>query len=212
MFKRKVDKHQEEYFSGLESARAFAASAEKSTRRYLAFLDRIKRLNIQGKYLDVGAGAGNLATIIAQRNPDVEITALEISADMVTVGEELVREKGVHDQINFVQGDAADQDTINELGKYDLIYSTYTFHHWDNPRKVIDNLMPILREGGVLYLYDLRRVWWLYWIPNRSGFFTSIRASFVRSEIEEMLHGLEPGSYEIKNEFPFMQSIIIRKT
>lgn len=167
--------------------------------------------NCYGKYLDVGAGAGNLAAIIAQRNLNVEITALEISSDRITVGEELVRQKGVHNQINFVQGDAVDQEVIQNFGEFDLIYSTYTLHHWDNPRKVVDNLLQILREGGVLYLLDLRRVWWLNWIPSRSGFLTSIRVSFVRREIEEMLHGLEFESCEIKNEFPFMQSIIIRK-
>jgi 2-polyprenyl-3-methyl-5-hydroxy-6-metoxy-1,4-benzoquinol methylase len=211
MFKRKVEKHQEETFVGLESAKAFAESAEKSAIRYQAFMDRIKILDIQGKYLDVGAGAGNLAARIAQNNPDVEITALEISADMITVGEKLIKEKGVRDQVHFVRGDAVDQETIQKLGEYDLIYCTYVLHHWDHPRQVIDNLMSILREGGVLYLYDLRRVWWLYWLPIRGGFFTSIRAAYVREEVKEILHGYEPGSYEIKHEFPFMQSIIIRK-
>ena len=87
MFERKVEKHQEEYFVGLESARSFAESAEKSAIRYQAFLDRLIALEIKGKYLDVGAGAGNLAARIAKSNPDVEITALEISTDMITVGE-----------------------------------------------------------------------------------------------------------------------------
>jgi 2-polyprenyl-3-methyl-5-hydroxy-6-metoxy-1,4-benzoquinol methylase len=211
MFKRKVENHQEEAFTGLEAARRFAESAEKSAIRYQAFMERIKTLDIRGKYLDVGAGAGNLAARIAKNSPDVEITALEISADMISVGEELISKQGVQDRIHFVQGDAVDQETIQGLGEYDLIYCTYVLHHWDSPRHVIDNLMSILREGGVLYLYDLRRVWWLYWIPIRGGFFTSIRAAYVREEVKEILHGYKSGSYEIKHEFPFMQSIIIRK-
>jgi 2-polyprenyl-3-methyl-5-hydroxy-6-metoxy-1,4-benzoquinol methylase len=195
----------------LESARAFAQSAEKSAIRYRAFFTRLKKLEIQGKYLDVGAGAGNLAARIAQSNPDVKITALEISADMISVGEELISKKGVQDQIDFIQGDAVDLETIQKLGEYDLIYCTYVLHHWDHPRQVIDNLMSILRKNGILYLYDLRRVWWLYWLPIQGGFFTSIRAAYVREEVKKILHGYEPGSYEIKHEFPFMQSIIIRK-
>ena len=115
MFKRKVEAHQEEFFSGLESARAFAQSAEKSAIRYRAFFTRLKKLEIQGKYLDVGAGAGNLAARIAQSNPDVKITALEISADMISVGEELISKKGVQDQIDFIQGDAVDLETIQKL-------------------------------------------------------------------------------------------------
>ena len=210
MLKRKVENHQEESFSGLESARAFAKSAEKSAIRYRAFFSRLKKLDIQGKYLDVGAGAGNLAARITNSNPNVEITALEISADMITVGKELVAQKGVEGQIHFVEGDAVNPEILKELGQFDLIYSTYALHHWTDPRKVIDNLMSILRPGGVLYLYDLRRAWWLYWVPNDNGFFKSIRAAYVQREVEEMLDGLQPGSFEIKNEFPFMHSIIIR--
>jgi hypothetical protein len=46
--KSKVDDHQEEAFTGLESARAFAESAEKSAIRYEDILGRLERLDIQG--------------------------------------------------------------------------------------------------------------------------------------------------------------------
>lgn len=212
MFKRKVEIHQEEAFAGLEAAREYAESTKKATMRYRAFLSNLKTLSIPGKYLDVGAGTGNLATIIAQNNPDIEITALEISTAMVTIGEEFIRNKGLQDQIKFIKGDAVKKETINKLGEFDLIYSTYSLHHWENPRKVIDNLMSNLGDNCVLYLYDLRRVWWLYWVPIRNGFFNSIRAAYVRREIKEMLTGLDPECYEIRYEFPFMLSIIIRKS
>ncbi len=45
-----------------------------------------------------------------------------------------------------------------------------------------------------------------------NGFFNSIRAAYVRSEIKEMLTGFRPECYEIRHEFPFMQSVIIRKS
>jgi len=212
MFKRKVEIHQEEAFAGLEAAREYAESTKKATMRYRAFLSNLKTLSIPGKYLDVGAGTGNLATIIAQNNPDIEITALEISTAMVTIGEEFIRNKGLQDQIKFIKGDAVKKETINELGEFDLIYSTYSLHHWENPRKVIDNLMSNLGDNCVLYIYDLRRVWWLYWVPICNGFFNSIRAAYVRREIKEMLTGLDPECYEIRYEFPFMLSIIIRKS
>ena len=212
MFKRKVEMHQEETFSGLEAAKEYAESTNKSTMRYRAYFSNLKALSVHGKYLDVGAGTGNLAAVIAQNNPDVEIMALEISTDMVTVGEEFIRNKGLQGQVKFIKGDAVDKVTMNELGEFDLIYSTYSLHHWENPRKVIDNLMSNLGDNGVLYLYDFRRVWWLYWIPIRNGFFNSVRAAYVRDEIKEMLTGFRPDCYEIRNEFPFMQSVIIRNS
>ncbi len=210
MFERKREMHQEEAFLGLESAKAYAETSNKSTMRYRAFLKNLDVLSIQGKYLDVGAGTGGLAAIIGQNNPDIEITALEISADMVSVGEEYITNKGLQGQITFVKGDAIDRKVLNQLGDFDLIYSTYSLHHWEDPRKVIDNLMSNLKPNGVLYLYDLRRVWWLYWIPIRNGFFNSIRSAYVMPEVQEMLTGIRPECYEIRNEFPFMHSVIIR--
>ena len=131
---------------------------------------------------------------------------------MVAVGEQYIRNKGLQSQVKFICGDAADQDLVSEAGPFDLIYSTYALHHWENPRGVIDNLMINLNEDGLLYIFDLRRVWWLYWIPVRNGFYNSIRAAYIRREIQEILMGFPLGCYEIRPEFPFMQSIIIKKS
>jgi hypothetical protein len=57
MFKRIVETHQKGAFEGLEAAKEYAESAQKSSaKRYAAFLNNLKSLDIQGKYLDVGAG------------------------------------------------------------------------------------------------------------------------------------------------------------
>jgi hypothetical protein len=88
VFKRKIQVHQEEDFAGLESARQYAAEAQKSTMRYRTFFERLEILGVAtGRYLDVGAGPGTVAEIIAGKYPQVELTALELSPDMVTVGQ-----------------------------------------------------------------------------------------------------------------------------
>ena len=81
----------------------------------------------------------------------------------------------------------------------------------EKPKKVIRNLIRAVADDGVLYLHDLRRVWWLYWVPPYNGFFKSIRAAYLPKEARGMLRELGMDGYEIKREFPFMQSIIVRK-
>jgi 2-polyprenyl-3-methyl-5-hydroxy-6-metoxy-1,4-benzoquinol methylase len=211
VFERKVEIHQEEAFEGLEAARRYTETAQKSTRRYMAFLERLEALGIEGRYLDVGAGPGILTSLVAEKFPQVEITALELSEAMVSVGQEVLKSKGLQHQIKFVTGDAADAALIQSLGKFDLIFSTYTLHHWEDPRRVIDNLLPALADDGLLFLHDLRRVWWMYWVPINNGFFRSIRGSYVQAEIEELLQGMPSECYEIKKEFPFMISVFIRQ-
>ena len=205
---------QEEAISGLENARQYAEMAKKSPKMmYRGFLKKVKSLNIKGKYLEIGAGPGILTAIVAEDNPDVHITAIELSSDMVAIAQGYIEEKKLQDRIHFVTGDAIDEKIIKELGEFDLVYCTFTMHHWKEPERVISNLLKAVKNEGVLFIHDLRRVWWLYYLPLRnSGFINSIRATYTRSEIEAILQKVGINQYEIKRHFPFfLQSIIVRK-
>ena len=81
---KRIESH-EEAISGIENARQYAEMAKKSAKMmYGSFLKHVKSLDVKGgEYLEVGAGPGILAAMIAEDNPDVHITAVEISSDMV---------------------------------------------------------------------------------------------------------------------------------
>ena len=213
MFRRIVEDHQDESFSSIENAREYAESAEKSSgMRFRGFLNRLKSLDVRGKYLEIGAGSGLLAAMIAGNHKDVSITAAEISPDMITVANENIKKKGLDSQIQFIAANIEDESVLQSLGKYDLIYSTFSLHHWENPKQMIGNSMKLLNDRGVLMIYDLRRVWWLYWIPRQTGFLKSIRSSYKAHEIREALREMGVGKFEITSIFPFfMQNITIWK-
>ena len=211
MFKRVTESNQDESFSNIDNARNYAESAKKSMMRYKAFLGNLQSLDIKGKYLEVGAGPGVLTVEIARTYPEVEITALELLPDMVTVGREYVAENKLDNRIKFVVGDIEDEKLIHSLGEFDLVYSTYSLHHWTSPDKAVVNLYSAVNKGGMLYIFDLRRVWWLYWIPIKNGFFNSIRASYLLNEIKLMFGELGIQNTEIQEEFPFMHSIFVKK-
>lgn len=211
MFKRVTESNQDEFFSSIDDCRNYAANAKKSMTRYKAFLANLQSLEIKGKYLEVGAGPGVLTVEIARTYPEIEITALELLPDMVTAGREYVAENKLDNRIKFVVGDVEDEKFIHSLGEFDLVYSTYSLHHWTNPDKAVVNLYSAVNKGGMLFIYDLRRVWWLYWIPVKNGFFNSIRASYLPSEIKLMLRGLGIQSTEIQKKFPVMHSIFVKK-
>ena len=213
MFKRQIEINQEETFSNIDSAREYSEQSEKSSKmRYGGFLKEIRKLKISGKYLDVGAGSGIVAAMIAKQNRNISITALEISPIMITIGNEYIEKKGLQSQIDFIDGNIEDDELLNKLGQFDLVYSTFSLHHWKHPQKAINNLLRYVKVGGALILYDLKRVWWLYCIPKNTGFFTSIRAAYIPKELKEILNTVNIASYKIKNVFPFfLQNIIIRK-
>ena len=211
MFRRVTESKQEELFSGIDAARTYADNAKKSMMRYNAFLSNLKSLDIKGTYLELGAGPGVLTVEIARGHPEVEITALELLPDMVTVGREYVAENMLGHRITFVLGNVEDEKLLQSLGKFDLVYSAYSLHHWVHPDKAIGNGYGAVKGGGMFYIYDLRRVWWLYWIPIKNGFFNSIRASYLRDDIDVLLRELGIKKPEIRNHFPFMHSIFLKK-
>jgi len=213
MPKRVVEHQDREEFLGIESARAYAEHARSPMmqRGYHEIADRIGELGVDGAFLEVGAGPAVLTAIVARAVPQAHITAVELSPDMITVAREEVDSQGVGDRIDLVEGDAADAALLDRLGKFDLVYSSYSLHHWDEPETVIKNLLGAVAPGGVLFLHDLKRVWWLYWIPFRSGFITSIRAAYTPDEIRDLLVGVAVERCEIEDG-PFYLSAVVRSS
>jgi ubiquinone/menaquinone biosynthesis C-methylase UbiE len=210
MLKRIVEK-QGQAFVGIESARAYAQEAKSPFMRmgYGVIVKGISRLGVKGKFLEIGSGPAVLTTMVAQAIPEAHIAAVEISPGMITVATEQVEREGLTDRIALVEGDANDTELLERLGWFDLVYSTYSLHHWDDPETVIKNLLRAVMPGGILLIHDLKRVGWLYWIPSQEGFITSIRAAYTPAEIRGLLARMGVNRYEIKNGL-FWQSIIVR--
>ncbi|MEA3450295.1 MAG: class I SAM-dependent methyltransferase [Bacteroidota bacterium] len=209
--KRIAEKHQN-YFFDIKNAKKYLNEAKNASKaRFNNFLSSIKKLNIKGKYLEIGCGPGVLTQIVATQHQDAEITANDISPEMIKLAKQDLHEN-FKSIINYKIGDACVINTINDLGKFDLIYSTFTLHHWDNAELAIKNLYSMLNKNGVLYIHDLKRVFWLYYIKKQTGFFKSIRAAYRPKEIKTMLQKIGIKNYKIKAIFPFfMQSILIKK-
>jgi ubiquinone/menaquinone biosynthesis C-methylase UbiE len=209
MFKRRRETHEEDYFADADAVRRYAAQAEKSTLKYQAFMEICRSLDLGHRFLDVGAGPGVLTAIVATAYPEAETTALDQSDLMVEAGKGYIASKGLQDRIHFVQGDAADAALMASLGQFDFIYSTFTLHHWHDPETVIHHLRGALTAGGTIVLYDLRRAWWLYWIPSQRGFFRSVRAAYVHREVRDLLVNMGITSVEVRNVVPFLLAAII---
>jgi 2-polyprenyl-3-methyl-5-hydroxy-6-metoxy-1,4-benzoquinol methylase len=179
---------------------------------YGDLLKTIKALNVSGRCLDVGAGPGLLAVMVANEHPDITVTAIDLSPDMAAVAGGYIRESGLEDRISYVVGDVGDERLLKKLGKFDLVYSTFSLHHWQAPEKSIRNLWKAVADNGMLYLYDFKRVGWLCSLPLKFNEMNSMRASYTPDEIGSILKRAGVTDYSIKVPFPFLfQSIIARK-
>ncbi len=209
MFDRMTDDNETQHADSIEEAERYADHMRYFTRFYRKFADylltldscRKIRVNREGRILEVGAGTGFLTAQLARLFPDSEITALDKSAAMLAVARKLqdVMENG---KIRWTIGDAENPKCVAELGRFDLICGSLVLHEFKDLQKAIDNFRGALNPSGALAFLDLRRVWWLYWIPSREGFFRSIRAAYLPREIKETLVHLGYTKCDVRNLFP----------
>ena len=199
--------------TGVESARDYAEKHKKYAKlMYGDLLKTIKALNISGRCLDVGAGPGLLATMIANQHPDITVTAIDLSPDMAVVAGDYIRESGLEDRVSYVVGDVGDEKLLKKLGKFDLVYSTFSLHHWEAPEESVRNIWKAVADNGILYLYDFKRIGWLCSLSLKMNEMKSMKAAFTPAEVSSMLKGVGVTDYSIKVPFPFLfLSIIARK-
>lgn len=100
--------------------------------------------------LDVGTGPGILLTEIARRRPDLHLTGVDLSPDMIEQAERNVAPYGA--RVLARVGSAADLPLPDD--SVDLIVSSFSLHHWADPAAAAPELARVLRPGGRLYVYD----------------------------------------------------------
>jgi ubiquinone/menaquinone biosynthesis C-methylase UbiE len=100
--------------------------------------------------LDVGTGPGVLLVELAQRRPDLRLTGMDLSADMVAAATHNLREFG--DRASVHAGDVTRLPFADDA--FDAVVTSFSMHHWDHPAGAVPELARVLRPGGRLYVYD----------------------------------------------------------
>ena len=209
---KRIEEHQEETIKDSESAKEYLNSVLKKKKMYGNLVKQIKSFSIKGEYLELGSGPCVLTSLIADNIPDIHIKAVDISPHMTKIATDYIKNKHLGNKISVITSDPTDEKELKKLGRFNLIYTTYSMHHWKETEKIIHNMYKILNDKGVLIIADLKRIWWLYYLPIQNNWFiSSIRASYTLSEVKSILNNLDIDRYKIKNLFPLSRLIIIYK-
>ncbi|MQY20631.1 class I SAM-dependent methyltransferase [Nocardia macrotermitis] len=105
------------------------------------------------RILDMGAGTGTGALALAERFPDAEVTAVDISDFMLTRLRDKARAHDVADRIHTRQ---ADLDTAwPDLDPVDVAWASNSLHHTADPERTLADLFATIRPGGLLALAEL---------------------------------------------------------
>ncbi|MGZ4136745.1 MAG: class I SAM-dependent methyltransferase [Actinomycetota bacterium] len=106
-----------------------------------------------GRVLEVGCGPGRLAVPLARQGLDV--TGLDLDPAMIDRARiNAERAFGTDRRLSFVVGDAAALAFPD--GSFDLVVSTMSMHHWEDPAAGLREIARVLRPGGRALVWDLR--------------------------------------------------------
>jgi ubiquinone/menaquinone biosynthesis C-methylase UbiE len=142
-----------EYFHG-RASRIYDLAARWLIRAvYRRFAEDIALVApANGAVLDIGTGPGVLLFEIALRRPDLRLTGIDLSADMVAAA---TRNASPYaDRVTTQVGDVTDLSMPD--GSFDLAISSFSLHHWDRPEAAVPELARVLRTGGRTFIYDFQ--------------------------------------------------------
>lgn len=101
----------------------------------------------RGRLLDVGCGPGRLTRRIARLHPELRVTGLDLSEDMIRQA----RREPAPANLEFRLGSPA---SAGFAGEFDLAISVLSFHHWEEPVEELRALRRALKIGGRLWIYE----------------------------------------------------------
>jgi ubiquinone/menaquinone biosynthesis C-methylase UbiE len=110
-----------------------------------------------GSVLEIGGGPGHGAVLLARRASDVRITGADIDPAMVARAADRVAREGLEDRVRVEVADVARLPHPDSA--FDLVLSSFSMHHWEDPAKAFAEIHRVLRPGGRAIIYDLSRAW-----------------------------------------------------
>lgn len=105
--------------------------------------------------LDVGTGPGRVPRLIARACPQLTVEGVDLSAEMMARASSVAAGSPATERIRFQVANVADLPF--EDGSVDLVISSISLHHWDEPAAGLRDVVRVLRPGAQAWIYDFRR-------------------------------------------------------
>jgi Methylase involved in ubiquinone/menaquinone biosynthesis len=108
-----------------------------------------------GLILDGGTGTARIPILIAQRRSKWQITGIDLSANMLFIGNQNIEQAGLQEQIKLEQVDAKQLPYPDD--QFDLVISNSIVHHLSDPLLFFQEIQRVLKPQGGIFLRDLTR-------------------------------------------------------
>lgn len=96
--------------------------------------------------LDLATGTGDLAIMLAQMEPGMHVTGLDLSREMLAVAERKVADTGLDRQIDLVEGNALHLPFAD--ASFDLVTCGFGLRNFPDLAEALAEMRRVLRPGG----------------------------------------------------------------
>lgn len=121
-----------------------------------AFVNRAIELGANsGHYLDVGTGPAQIPILLAQKCPNIRITAIDLSNEMLKIAKRHIEDASLTEQITLELIDAKTLPYPDNT--FDGLISNSIVHHIHDAEKALQEMGRVVKPNGVVLIRDLIR-------------------------------------------------------
>ena len=145
---------------GIEDVRAAQAYDRISKWPQFRALRRLivrelRRHRPTGILADIGCGPGLLTMLIARKFPQLRVVGLDTSQEMIKNANKNAISLGFEERVVFREGNIRSLPLPDHT--LDFAMSTMSLHHWSEPERGLSEIHRVLKPGGQVLLFDMRR-------------------------------------------------------
>lgn len=115
----------------------------------LSFLLNSIEILPQESVLDLACGTGELAKLILAKNPQQQITGIDLSKDMLEVAKKKLK---AYPNISLYNTSAASLPIADK--SFDIVVCANAFHFFEFPQQVLAEIKRVLKPGGKVIIVD----------------------------------------------------------
>ena len=201
---------EQEVMDTAEAAEAYDAMEHGEVDN--AFVERVLALGAKsGHFLDVGTGPAQIPILLAQRCPEIHITALDLSKEMLKIAKRHIAAAALTSRITLEQVDAKALPYPDNT--FDGIISNSIVHHIHDSLRAMQEMSRVVKPGGLVLIRDLVRpetpeaaqafvdTYAAEDTPYQQKlYYDSFLAAFTIAEVNEMLAQMDlPGAVVVQS-------------
>lgn len=130
---------------------AFFASRSRRHREVYAEISQDIMPLKPSSILEIGSGPGIAAAMLAEKLPDVKISCIDPSPTMVKIANRRFEKLSLAPRVKSTVGDSSNTGVD---GHFDVIFSSLSFHHWQNGEEDLVKLVGKHMPKGTLIIYE----------------------------------------------------------